>query len=294
MIIVCAASGRIGQRVLQLLAAQADHLNIAAGARNPVAEGAGSWDGEFRLVDYDDLAGMIKAFAGAERVVFIPSFADTEQRATQGRNVVRAAEQASIEQIVFVGIMDTRKDSPLPFARAYGEIEEALNQSPVSTVILRTSMYTDNLAEQYAMWLKTGQLVTCAGNGKISYVSRDDIAASIVGVLSTPIEAHNNRVYTLTGPEALSYEQIATLINELFDTNIQIINVEREEFAKRLKEIWGVAYDGIEHVARVTPLFQTVFKQGLMSAVSSDVEELSGKKPESVRDWLMRHRKSFA
>ncbi|QIB64967.1 NAD(P)H-binding protein [Kineobactrum salinum] len=259
---------------------------VVAGARMQ-PEGV---DAPFRVVDYDDVEGMVKAFDGVQRVVFIPSFADTDKRAWQGRNVVAAAERAGASQIIFISIMDTRLDSPMPFARAYGEIESALTNSSVPAVILRTSMYTDNLAEQYPMWLKTGQLVTCAGDGRVSYVSRDDIAASIVAVLQEAVERHGGKTYTLTGPEALGYADVASLINELYGAKIKLVDVEREEFASRLKEIWGVAYGGLEHVARVTPMFQTVFKQGLMSEVTSDVLRLSGRPPESARTWLTRHK----
>ncbi|NIB42534.1 NAD(P)H-binding protein [Pseudomaricurvus alkylphenolicus] len=285
MILVCAASGRIGRRVLKHLITSENSDQVVAGARvNP--QGV---DANFRIVNYDDVNGMVKAFEGVERVVFIPSFADTDRRAMQGRNVVAAAERAGVSQILFIGIMDTRLDSPLPFARAYGEMESALLNSPVPAVILRTSMYTDNLAEQYPVWLKTGQLVTCAGSGRVSYVSRDDIAASIVGVLRDPVDHHRNRIYKLTGPEALSYADVAGLINELHGSDIKLVNVNCSEFADRLKDIWGVAYEGIEHVARVTPLFQTVFRQGMMSDVTSDVLNLSGRSPESAQSWLGRH-----
>lgn len=285
MIIVCAASGRIGRRVMDLLVNSDLGDQVVAGARTQ-PEGINA---PFRIVDYDDIDGMVKAFDGIERIVFIPSFADTDKRAQEGRNVVEAAERAGASQIIFISIMDTRLDSPMPFARAYGEMEFTLTNSSVPAVILRTSMYTDNLAEQYPMWLKTGQLITCAGDGKVSYVSRDDIAASVVGVLQDPIERHSSKTYTLTGPEALGYAEVAALINELFGAEIKLVDVEREEFASRLKDIWGVAYGGIEHVARVTPMFQTVFKQGMMSEVTSDVLTLSGKPPESARAWLQRH-----
>ncbi|MEM9750297.1 MAG: NmrA family NAD(P)-binding protein, partial [Pseudomonadota bacterium] len=241
-------------------------------------------------VDYDDLDSLINAFSGVERVIFIPSYADTDQRAEQGRNVAKAAEAARVRQLIFVGIMDTRADSPLPFARAYGEIEDALSASGAPAVILRTSMYTDNLEEQYPMWLKTGQLITCAGDGKISYVSRDDIVASIVGVLSSSISDYAGKTFQLTGPEALSYDDVAVIINDVFNASISVQQVEREDFADRLKEIWGVAYKGSEHVARVTPLFQTVFKQGLMSPITDHVRQLSGRAPESARSWLESHK----
>jgi NAD(P)H dehydrogenase (quinone) len=290
MILVGAATGRIGSRTMNLLADDDRFRAVAAGVRDVEACRNLKEQGiSVRAVDYDDIDGLESAFEGVERVVLIPSFADTEQRAQQGRNVIQAAQKRGVKQIVFIGIMDTRSDSPLPFAHAYGAIEKALRESKVGWTVLRTSMYTDNLAEQYPPWLEHGELLTCAGDGRISYVSRDDIAASIIGVLASPVEEHADNVYTLTGPDALSYEDVCEVINDFFDAQVKVAHVAVEEFAERLNQIWGVAYPGIKHVARVTPLFQTVFKQGLMSEVTDHVERLTGTAPEDVRSWLARN-----
>lgn len=80
---------------------------------------------------------------------------------------------AGVQHIAFVSIMDTRPESSLSFATCYEKTERTLFESGLGATIFRPSMYTDNLLEQIPMWLKTGELVTCAGEGKISYVCRD-------------------------------------------------------------------------------------------------------------------------
>lgn len=290
MILVGAAKGRIGSRTIDRLINDERFQAIAAGVRDVTASQDLAARGvEVKAVDYDDVSGLNAAFKGVERLVLIPSFADTGQRAQQGRNVIQAAEEQGVKQIIFIGIMDTRMDSPLPFAHAYGVIEEALRKSSIGWTVLRTSMYTDNLAEQYPVWLERGELLTCAGDGRISYVSRDDIAASIVGVLAAPVEDHIGKLYTLTGPTALSYDDVCEVINGFFDAQVKVNNVAVDEFAERLREIWGVAYPETEHVARVTHLFQVVFRQGMMSEVTDHVEKLSGNPPEDVLTWLGRN-----
>ncbi len=289
MILVCTANGRVGIRTVKALT-EAGHKDVIAGVRDPSSPGEAAQAGvEIRRVDYDDLPGMTEAFKGVERVIYIPSFADTEQRAQQGRNAVAAAQAAGVGHYVAIGIMDARADSPLPFAHAYAAMENAIKSSKLNWTIARTSMYTDNLAEQYPMWLKNGVLVTCAGDGKISYVSRDDIAAALAGLVTTPLTQHAGKTYTLTGPDALTYEDVRDIVSEVFDRPIEMKHVETEAFAAALKEIWGVAYEGHEHVARVTALFQVVFKQGMMADVTDHVAELSGRPPETVRHWLERH-----
>ena len=287
---ICAATGRIGSRVIESLHKKGETSDVIAGVRNvEKAEQLKAKDVQIRQMDYNETDGILQAFERIERVVFLPSHDDSEERAQQGVNAIRAAESKGVRQFILISIMDSRLDSPLSFARAYGVMEETLMSSTLDWTILRTSMYTDNLAEQFPVWLERKELVTAAGQGKISYVSRDDITASIVGVLSNPIADHSRETYTLTGPEAHSYEAVAEIVSELFKTDIIVKHVSVEEFARDIKEKWGLAYDGVlNHVVRATPYFQLVFSQGFMEKVTDHVKVLSGNDPESVTDWLRR------
>ncbi len=291
MKIICAATGRIGTRVVNTLSTLEGNSKLIAGTRD--AEKAGHFKSkgvQIRQMNYNDPESLVNGFEGVERVVFLPSFDDREERQQQGINAIRAAESAGVSQFVIVSIMDTRLDSPLSFARAYGVMEETLKTSTLDWTILQTSMYTDNLAEQFPVWLERKELVTAAAQGKISYVSRDDIAASIVGVLTSPIVSHAKETYTLTGPEAHSYEEIAVIIRQLFNTELSVKHVTVEKFAADIKEKWGLAYDGAHmHVIRATPYFQLVFSQGFMSKITDHVKQLSGKDAESVVEWLKRN-----
>jgi NAD(P)H dehydrogenase (quinone) len=287
VILVCAANGRIGSRTIGGLIKSGRADELVAGLRDTKAGGdLKERVADIRRVDYEDTNSLDSAFQGIERVVLIPSFADTETRARQGANVVEAAERQGVRQVIFVGFMDTRSDSPLHLTEAYRRIESALSESSLAWTVLRTSMYTDNLEEQFPVWLKRSELMTCAGEGKIAYVSRDDITASIIGVLLAAVEEHANKVYKLTGPHALSYDNVRGIVNDFFDTKIEIKHVNVEEFKEGLRQIWGVAYPKYEHVARITPLFQMVFKQNFMNIVTDHVEQLSGHPPEDVETWL--------
>ena len=290
MILVCAASGRIGSRILNKLCETVAPENIVAGVRNLDNTGDLPDRGiSARVVDYDNLEGLNNAFEGIERIVFIPSYADTQQRAQQGLNLIEAAEKQGVKQVVFIGFADAREESPLPFAKAYATIEKAFEESSLDWTILRTAMYTGNLEEQIPVWLKTGNLMTCAGDGKISYVSRRDITNSVVGVLASPVETHARKRYKLTGPEALSYEEVCSVVNVHFNARVEVEHLPVDEFAEKLLKIWGVAYPGHEHVARVTPLFQVIFKQGMLAEVTDHVELLSGSAPETVLNWFERN-----
>lgn len=288
MILVCAASGRIGARVIELLRQTGSVNKIVAGVREVEKHSDLLREGILvRKVDYQEPESMVDAFEGVKKLLLIPSFAATDQRLIENLNVIKAAKVAGVKHISFVSIMDTRSDSPLSFARCYKETEEALLESGLKTTIFRTSMYTDNLHEQIPIWLKTNELVTCAGEGKISYVSRDDIAASLAAFLLRPLQEIDHVTYTLTGPEALSYSEVAKIVNAIYGTSIEMKHVSESQFRDEIKKIWGLAYGGkLEYILEQTAKFQVVFSQGMMSQVTSHVKALSGRNPLDVRSWL--------
>ncbi len=292
MILVCAASGRIGAKVIEFLGSSASGNKIVAGVRDVEKHSYLLTEGILvRKVDYDEVASMVSSFEGVEKLLLIPSFAPTDKRLSENLNVIEAAKRAGVKHISFISIMDTRSDSPLSFAKCYGKTEEALAESGIKSAVFRTSMYTDNLHEQIPTWLKTGELVTCAGEGKISYVSRDDIAASIAAFLIRPQPESDYTTYTLTGPDALSYRDVAKIVNSIYGTSISMSHVTENQFRDTIKEIWGLSYGGkLEYILEQTAKFQVVFSEGVMSKVTEDVETLSGRKPQDVKSWLTSNR----
>lgn len=291
MILVCAATGRIGTKVIDLLRQKIPANEIAAGVRDVEKNAGLAKEGiSVRKVDYQNPEEMAESFEGVEKLLLIPSFAPTDQRLKENLNVIDAAKKAGVKHISFISIMDTRLDSPLSFAWSYGETENALAESGLKSTVFRTSMYTDNLNEQIPVWLKTNELVTCAGDGKISYVSRDDIAESIVAFLAGPMPGENQTIYTLTGSVALSYEDVSKIVDSIYGSSIKMKHTTPEQFRSTIREVWGLSYGGKhDYIIEQTTNFQIVFSQGLMSKVTNHVEELTGHKPQEASEWLANH-----
>ena len=90
---ICAATGRIGSRVIESLHKKGETSDVIAGFRNvEKAEQLKAKDVQIRQMDYNETDGILQAFEGIERVVFLPSHDDSEERAQQGVNAIRAAE----------------------------------------------------------------------------------------------------------------------------------------------------------------------------------------------------------
>ncbi len=139
-----------------------------------------------------------------------------------------------------------------------------------------------------------GEWMSSAGDGKIALVARDDCVACAVTVVSTP--GHDNKIYNITGPELLSYRDCANLAIELSGRSLAYRAVSDEEKLAFFDSI-GVPRrieDGMENSPIPWPgeemvSFERAIREGHFAVLSDDVERLTGRKPESLRQVCMAH-----
>ena len=67
-----------------------------------------------------------------------------------------------------------------------------------------------------------------AGDGRVSAVAQDDIAAALAAVLLDPA-AHEGSTYTLTGPEALSLSEVADTMTRVLGRDYSYVEETLEE-----------------------------------------------------------------
>ncbi|MBB3427961.1 uncharacterized protein YbjT (DUF2867 family) [Rhizobium sp. BK312] len=104
MIIITAATGRYGRLVIgALLRRGVAANNIVAAVRDRAKAGDIEALGvEVREADYDKPETLVPAFAGAERLLLVPS-ADFGQRYPQMRRAVKAAVSAGVPVVAYAG-----------------------------------------------------------------------------------------------------------------------------------------------------------------------------------------------
>src|SRR6478736_345966 len=110
-------------------------------------------------------------------------------------------------------------------ARDHWATEEHLRASGMTWTFLRDNLYLEFMDQMVG---PDGVIRGPAGDGRAAVVSHDDIARAAVAVLSEPA-AHVGRTYDLTGPEALSFAEMATLIREVTGRDVSFHDETIEE-----------------------------------------------------------------
>jgi NAD(P)H dehydrogenase (quinone) len=100
-------------------------------------------------------------------------------------------------------------------------------------------------------------------------------------VLST--DGHEKTAYDITGPEAVTQAELAALITELTGTPIELVDLTDDAYFDHLLDS-GVP----QEVADVMSSFGEATREGFLGKVTTDVLDLTGKPPASLRDVLTK------
>lgn len=266
-------SGALGGAVARLLVA--DGIRFRAVARTPSR--VPQLDGvEVVAAGFDDASAVTAALTGVETVLMI-SATESPDRIAQHRTFIDAAVAAGVSHIVYTSFIGAARDATFTFARDHWATEEYLFAAGPAITILRDSFYLDVL-EHFAD--DAGVIRGPAGKGRCAFVARADVAAVAAEVLRDP-EAHADSTYELTGPEALSFHDVAETLTRVRGREFRFENESVPEAYESRK-----AWDAPQWQYDAWVSTYTAIAADEMSEVSGDVEAVTGRAPLSFEDIL--------
>jgi uncharacterized protein YbjT (DUF2867 family) len=292
LITVTGATGALGGRVARLVAAHAaDHgavvrVVVRDPARAPQLPGT---EVVANPGGYADEAGLTAALTGTH-TLFLVSAAEAADRTEQHLSAVRAAVAAGVEKIVYTSFLGSEEGATFTLTSTHAATEAALGDTGLRTTVLRNAMYAD-FVPFFATPTEDGGAVIAApaGDGAVSFVSRDDIAEVAAAVLLRDHPSTDGRVLDVTGPEALTLAQAAAVLSEVTGRPVRYEpQTVAEAWATRRPsgapdwevEGWVTSY--------------TAIAAGEMALVSDVVRAFTGHLATSVREHLQRHPEDWA
>lgn len=288
-ILVTGASGQLGGAVLRhLLASQGvAPNNIIAVTRDPsrladlAARGV-----TVRAGDFNDGPGLVEAFAGAEKILII-SGADVGQRLAQHTAAVEAAVKAGAKRLAYTSMPNPEPGNSVIFAPEHHGTEEAIKATGLPYTLFRNGWYQENLLMSLPQAVAAGQWYTSAGQGRVAHAAREDIAAAIAAALAS--DEAESVIYTLTGPEALTTDEIAARASRALGKPLQVVHVSDDQLAGGMKAA-GVP----EAYVPMLVSFETNTREGGIDLVTDDIEKLTGVRPSAIEGFFASHEAALA
>lgn len=202
-------------------------------------------------------------------------------RVPQHGAAIDAAVDAGIELVAYTSIVNPAADNPAVVVPDHIGTEEKLRDSGLGWTFLRNSLYADFQAQAMASAAGSGELVSNEGDGSVAYVSREDCAAAAAAVLVSG--DHAGVSYDITGPELVDAAARADIFSSITGGPIDVVHVDDEEYAKGVAETTGMPLEA----ARAMATFGRAIREGHLSVVSSEFEELTGRRATSLREVLL-------
>jgi len=214
VILVFGATGTIGEELISILSG--DGVSAIAVTRGPVPARSRP---RIRWVqaDLSAPASLDQLFSDVGSMFLLtgnhPDMARVQVTA------IDAAARAGVGHVVKLSALGASDHSKLPIGRAHYEAEAALIASGMRWTILRPHVFMQNLLAQAPGIVHAGRIEGASGDGRIPFIDTRDIAACAAVALTRA--GHDGEKYILTGPQALSYYDLARILTEVIGRPVE-------------------------------------------------------------------------
>ena len=271
MILVTGATGTIGREVFRRLAAVGERprafVRDARTARARLGDTV-----EHVVGDLDRPESLEAALAGVDRVFLLTR--QSSRQPQQERGVIDAAARSSARQVVKLSVFRADDRSPLRIARQHRHTERAVERSGLAYTLVRPVFLMQNLLGM----VRDGAIRTAAEDGRVAMVDARDVAAVTVAALTG--RHGDGTTHTLTGPQPLSFDEVAETLSDATGERIRHERVAPDAVRDALVR-GGVETWFAEDMAKLHGMLAA----GYEDLVTDDVRTATGTSPCTVAEF---------
>lgn len=286
MILVTGANGKIGRELVRILAPR--HEPVRAMVRSRLrATGVEGLGVPLVVGDFTKPASLAVAFEGVGRLFLVSS--TSPEVAALHRTALEAARQAGVEHVVRISSLGAAADAPTAMQRWHGEAEAALEASGLAWTHLRPAYFMQSTRAFAPLTAARGTITVPAGEGRVGMVDLRDVAAVGAAILTAgDRDRHQGTAYDLTGPEALSFAEVAEKLSSATGRRIRYLDTPPEQARD------GMVRGGMAPwLAEAVVEFYRHCAAGGFDRLTGTVEEVLGRPPRTFDRFAREHAASF-
>ena len=278
LILVIGATGTVGTELIAQLIQSGHHVRALTRDRQKAAKFGSNV--EVVVGDLNDQESLITAMQNVNRFFLIT--ASTQQ----DKNALAAAKETGARHVVKISTQEAGWTPVEGHGHWHKEREKLIRSSGLTWTFLRPSMYM-NFALSWAPGIHLENAITSAGgSGKLGAVDPWDVAAVAKAALTTP--SHENVAYELTGPELLSFGDMAAVFEKVMGRPMRHAEISEVEQGEIFAKMGLPKYT-------VNGLIETfsLVRAGRFAYLTGDVEKVTGRKPRTFERWINEHIAGF-
>jgi len=297
-ILVTGAAGQIGGvgfKLVEFLCAAKISVRAMVRRLDDRSQALVNLGAEVVVGDLTDLQDVNRVIEGCRRIYFGMSVSSSYLEATV--NVAASAKYYGIELLVnmsqmTVSEMGVTATTPSPQHRLQWLSEQVLNWSGLPCVHVRPTVFLENpLFHQVAAKTirESGEIKLPFGTGRTSPIASYDVARVMAKILSDPAPSHIGKIYELTGLKSQNINEIAKEYSSALGRPIKYVDMPMEEWAIHELKPSGLPDHVYHHIYTMAHLH----KENRYDRHVNTVEDLTGVKPMSVKNWVQAHIADF-
>lgn len=270
---ITGSRGAVGGRVARRLAEAGVEQRLIVRDLSTAPELAGAAPVE--VSDYGSYDEMRTALEGVD-TLFLVSFREAEDRLQRHKDAVDAAADAGVKRLVYLSFLEASADSTFKLGRQHHATEEHIRETGIGFTFLRSSFYADFVPFFTG---DDGVIRAPAGDGKVSWITRDDVADTVVAALGT--DEYLGDALENTGPEALDFHETAAILRRVSGRNITYVEETVEEAWESRRPTGAPEWEIDGWVSSYLAV-----ANGELSTVSDTVQRLTGRPPLDLETFL--------
>ena len=275
--LITGATGEVGSRVVEFWLQRGERPRVFV---RDASKARGRF-GELVDIAVGDGGSLLAALAGIEALFLINSGQEIPRRDELAANVARAA---GVRHLVKLSSMDAQQDVGTGVWHARGEA--AIRASGITFTFVQPTGFMVNTLF-WAASIKAGRVVRSAtGDGKIPFIHTDDIAGVATEALTS--RKYDGQALPITGPEALSYAQMAGKIGAVIGKPVRFEAISEEVVRQRM-----IADGDLEEMIAAHLSIYRAIREGRMAEVTGNVERVLGRKPITFDRWARENAEAF-
>lgn len=222
--------------------------------------------------DFMDGAKLEAAAKGMDAVVSItppgPNAAD------QASVITQATKRAGVGHIIRLSAIGAAADAPTDNGKLHHKTDTEIIESGIPYTILRPNFFMQNLLGSIPTIQAQGSMYWGMGEGCIGIIDVRDISDSLATLAG--YGGHHGQIYVQTGPDSLSFAEIAESISKAIGKPVNYVAIPPEAVGEAIRG-FGMG----EWFAQVMMDYSRAYARGWGDFVNGNVEAITDKPARS-------------
>lgn len=278
-ILVTGASGNVGRYVTQYALANGQDITVAGTCIEKLSEMFGN---KVKSVyfDFTDPSTFNSALEDIDRVFIMrPPHLGKPEDLKPFIDALKA--KGGIKLVSFLSLLGV-ENNPVP---PHHKIEKYIEQANLPYCHIRPSFFMQNISGVHAFEIKHfNRIIVPVKKALTRFIDAEDIGEITAKVLSAP-ELHQNRGYSITGPEAIDYWEVAKILSKQLGREIIYTNPKPSLAKKYWIEVRGLE----KEYCTIMGMLYMMTRLGSAKKVTTVFEEVMGKKAQTFEQFVKKN-----